>query len=79
MKKSVATFAILILNLLVIKAQIPDLQVPVSITTTNATSPLDPNLYTWTEQSNIEQGINIFLASPNSRKSSKAFVLLVDL
>lgn len=52
------------LNLSAIIAQIPDLQVPVSITTTNATSPLDPNLYVWTEQTNIQQGINIFLASP---------------
>jgi hypothetical protein len=47
-----------------INAQIPDLQVPIPNTTTNATSPANPNLYVWTEQTNIEQGINIFLSAP---------------
>ena len=64
MKKTLTTLAFVVLNLSVIMAQIPDLQFPVSIATTNGTSPLDPNLYVWAEQTNILQGINIFLSPP---------------
>lgn len=73
MRKSTLSLALILLLPLCSLGQTPYLSRPVSITTTNAESSLDPSVYSW-QQGNKQQNINLYLPHATSPYTPEVYM-----